>query len=1072
MTWLLLPLVHAATPTDLVPLGADWAYLDDGSVLAEAWVEIDYDDSAWAVGPAPLGFGGWEATTIDGGPAKQRHITTWFRHSFSVANPADWTGLTLDLVRDDGAVVTLNGVEVVRDNLPVGSDAATYALADVTGLGEIDPTTFVVDPSLLVAGDNVLAVEVHQSSDLSDDLSFDLGLVGWQGAAEVTRGPYLQAATDRGLVVRWRTDAPIEGHVDTAAGPAATGPLALDHEVLVTGFAPQTTTTYTIGTPDTVLAGGAAPYRFTTAPAAGASAPVKLWVIGDSGTADAHAEAVASAFTGLGETPDLWLMLGDNAYNSGTDSEYQAAVFDLYTDWLPTVPLWPTIGNHDGYTADSSTQIGPYFDIFTLPTRGEAGGEPSGTEAYYSFDWGPLHVVCLDSYESDRTPGSAMLTWLADDLAATTSDWVLVFWHHPPYSKGSHDSDTESWMVDMRTHVVPILDAYGVDLVLTGHSHSYERSFLVDGHYGASTTLTQQMVRASGPGSASVPYTKPSPQQGPGEGAVYAVAGSSGQASGGSLDHPIMVSSLNELGSMVIDIDGPTLTGRFIDDLGTTRDTFVIEKGLTTILELWADPEPVVEGQSTALHTYAQDPAGQEVVRYEWDLDDGQPPLLGADQVVFWADDATVPITVTAEDASGVRVQRTLLLEVENLAPVFTELRATDTRQGVPATLRAAATDVTADTVTITWAFDDGSTAVGPEVQHVFLDAGPASVVVTAADEDGGEAVASLDLVIAETPATEQTIYVSPAEEGRPVVLSAGTSSSAPDDPAPVAWAWELYDGQPPLEGAEVSTTWPDDGAYPVTLTVTDSAGGVTATTVTVNVANVPPQDVQLSVAPGGVEGEALVFTATATDPGDDALSMTWSFGDGTPRVTAPTTTYAYGTEGTYPIELTVYDGDGGITGATSAVTIVNAPPTIVATSVPDPLFVDTPTALSVTATDPGTADELVASWSFGDGDEAEGVTVAHTWTTAGPVSLLVTVDDGTVTVSERVERTVVAAPSASTDPDPRPTADEPPAASTPTPSAGGIAEEGGGCGCRAASPAGVWLLLPALLGLSRRSRR
>ena len=93
-----------------------------------------------------------------------------------------------------------------------------------------------------------------------------------------------------------------------------------------------------------------------------------------------------------------------------------------------------------------------------------------------------------------------MMTWLTNDLAANDKEWVIAFWHHPPYTKGSHDSDTEGRLIDMRENALPILESYGVDLVLSGHSHSYERSHLLDGHYGTSDTLTGAMILDNGGG--------------------------------------------------------------------------------------------------------------------------------------------------------------------------------------------------------------------------------------------------------------------------------------------------------------------------------------------------------------------------------------------------------------------------------------------------------------------------------------------------------------------------------------------------------------------------------------------
>ena len=206
-------------------------------------------------------------------------------------------------------------------------------------------------------------------------------------------------------------------------------------------------------------------------------------------------------------------MLGDNAYENGTDAEYQAAVFDMYPAMLRAAVLWPTLGNHDGAPPTPPTRTGPYYDIFTLPTAARPAALASGTEAYYSFDYGNIHFICLESFETNRSADGADA-----DLAAAaiwrppTQPWIIAFWHHPPYTKGSHDSDVEIESVEMRQNALPILEAAGVDLVLTGHSHSYERSFLIDGHYGTSTTLHQrdeegrrQRPRGRGP----APYQKP-----------------------------------------------------------------------------------------------------------------------------------------------------------------------------------------------------------------------------------------------------------------------------------------------------------------------------------------------------------------------------------------------------------------------------------------------------------------------------------------------------------------------------------------------------------------------------------
>ncbi len=426
-------------------------------------------------------------------------------------------------------------------------------------------------------------------------------------AQSVIRGPYLQIGTPASIVVKWRTDRATDSVVrygtqeENLNQSASVGGALTDHEVLVNGLVADTQYYYSVGNAAGELAGGDSGYFFMTSPTAGTAKQTRVWVLGDSGTADANARAVRDAFvnfTGM-QDPQLLLMLGDNAYLDGTDAEYQGAVFDMYPRFLRNAVLWPTLGNHDGHAADSASQSGPYYDIFTLPKSGEAGGVASGTEAYYSFDYGNIHFVCLESHETDRSPSGAMLTWLEADLQANDKPWLIAFWHHPPYSKGSHDSDTDGRMTDMRQNALPILEQHGVDLVLTGHSHSYERSYLIDGHYGASSTFTEAMKVNTSDGNelGDGAYTKTFAADIPHQGAVYAVAGASGRISGGPLNHPAMVLSINALGSLVLDFDGGRLDVKYLDNNANVLDDFTILKGPDTAAPVISSVES--EGAST-----------------------------------------------------------------------------------------------------------------------------------------------------------------------------------------------------------------------------------------------------------------------------------------------------------------------------------------------------------------------------------------------------------------------------------------------------------------------------------------
>jgi acid phosphatase type 7 len=408
-------------------------------------------------------------------------------------------------------------------------------------------------------------------------------------AATVTRGPYLQMGSSNRITVRWRTDVATnsrviygitQGSLTSAVNDAAS---VTEHEVTITALSANTKYFYAVGTSTTILAGNDANHFFLTAPTAGTAKPTRIWVLGDAGTATSSQTAVKNAYyayTGSRHT-DLWMMLGDNAYSTGTDSEYQAAVFNMYSEMLRKSVLWSTVGNHDTASSTTYSASYPYFQSFTFPTNAEAGGLASGTEQYYSFDYANIHFVCLDSMTSNRATTGPMATWLTNDLASNNKAWTIVFFHHPPYTKGSHNSDTESQLVQMRTNILPILESAGVDLVLCGHSHSYERSYLLDGHYGLSTTLTSAMKKDGGSGrqDGTGAYRKATIGSGANEGAVYAVAGSSGKISGGTLDHPAMFVSLNVLGSMVVDVNGNQLDAKFLDNLGAVRDYFTIIKG-------------------------------------------------------------------------------------------------------------------------------------------------------------------------------------------------------------------------------------------------------------------------------------------------------------------------------------------------------------------------------------------------------------------------------------------------------------------------------------------------------------
>ncbi|MCA9661628.1 MAG: metallophosphoesterase, partial [Myxococcales bacterium] len=329
-----------------------------------------------------------------------------------------------------------------------------------------------------------------------------------------------------------------------------------------------------------LMAGGDELHTFVTAPPVGTRSKIRAWVVGDSGTGGAPQLAVRDAMvTHVGRyRPQLFLHMGDMAYNDGTDAEFTDNFFAPYAEILRDVTIWPTLGNHEGQSSMSATQSGPYYEGYVLPIAGDVGGLPSGTEAYYSFDHGNVHFIVLDSHDSPRAPDGAMLQWLGIDLQSTTQEWIIAYWHHPPYTKGTHDSDVEGRHIDMRENALPILEAGGVDLVLGGHSHIYERSFLVTGAYDTPTPAMGILSMSDGRPGGDGPYVKEPGGLGH-AGSLYVVAGHGGAGTGQSDTHPLMYFSEPENGSCILDVHENRLTLINIRADGEVTDHVSLMKG-------------------------------------------------------------------------------------------------------------------------------------------------------------------------------------------------------------------------------------------------------------------------------------------------------------------------------------------------------------------------------------------------------------------------------------------------------------------------------------------------------------
>lgn len=597
--------------TTFLNTGSVWKY-STGADLGTAWREVAYNDSAWSSGPSQLGFGdGDEATIVPSGPSGNRNPTVYFRHTVNIADPAAFTFLNMQVKRDDGVVVYVNGVEVFRENIAGTPAYNSWATEVITN--ENSFITALLSPGSFVPGANVIAAEVHQLDAGSSDLSFDLKLTGGGTLPSVTvsRGPYLQLGTPTSMFLRWKTNVATDTKVryGLSAGnldlSVTDGQATLNHVIQLTGLTPATKYYYSIGSAGAIVQGDTNNY-FLTAPPVGTEQVTRIWATGDCGTGQSVQTNVLNAYQSFigNNYTHVWLLLGDNAYQNGTDGEYQSRFFQPYMNGkvMRQTALFPSPGNHD-YANDEDlleSRDLPYYEAFILPTAGEAGGVPSGTEMYYSYNYANIHFISLDSYGTENglklydTTG-AQINWLKQDLAANTQKWTILYWHHPPYTMGSHNSNNEDDLVDIREKVISILDRYKVDLILCGHSHNYERTKIMKGHYGAEHTYSPALHNSSTSsglydGSAnSCPYVKSSASA-ENEGIVYVVAGSAGKIGGTQfLTYPhnaMHYSNSDKGGSIYIEVNGNRLDAKWIAEDHAILDKFTIVKDVNNHTEV------------------------------------------------------------------------------------------------------------------------------------------------------------------------------------------------------------------------------------------------------------------------------------------------------------------------------------------------------------------------------------------------------------------------------------------------------------------------------------------------------
>ena len=322
-------------------------------------------------------------------------------------------------------------------------------------------------------GDLSHALTTRTSALVELGLACDLTVPSPTAATPLRRRPYLQQVTDHSVQVVWTADGTAASgtvRVVSATGvPVATVAAAPDPSArppkggqqwisAVSGLQADTIYCYELQI-DGVLARRGA---LRTAPAAGSGRPVRFAALGDSGNGGADQQAV---FAQMKTVPfDFMVHLGDIAYEQGTRTELDQFFFSVYADALEDFAVFPAIGNHEYESEDGA----PFREAFVLPET----GAPDGVERWYSYDYGDVHFVVLDT----ERVGAAQAAWLDADLAANRLPWTIAYFHRPAFSSGDHGSDR-----NIQRLFGPVLAKHHVPLVLSGHDHDYERTKAIDG---------------------------------------------------------------------------------------------------------------------------------------------------------------------------------------------------------------------------------------------------------------------------------------------------------------------------------------------------------------------------------------------------------------------------------------------------------------------------------------------------------------------------------------------------------------------------------------------------------------
>ena len=523
----------AAENGTILPRDAQWKFYDQGELSGDAWKTVDFDDSAWKSGAAPLGFGDDFSETDPklpigtvigfGEDPADKNMTSYFRATVEVGDLSAFQGLEVYLHVDDGCVVYVNGAEAFRR----GIDDGVAVAYDTAAKFKPKEETFTAPSSLFVSGVNVIAAEVHQDGGDSSDLWFELGIKGVSGATAQAAAPAAVTLPDPAAPLgevskvtvtfagdvktakgfTWYTtlasaasDVQVvekaEGEPDFAQAQKFTGRYQVStnslaevvHKAEAVGLKPDTSYFFRVG--DEALNQWSGTGSFETA-ADGAFTFIDL---ADS-QAKSEKEAALSAHTFQKAVETVqgasFMVINGDIVDTGMNEEQWNWLLGSAKDTLMNIPFVPAAGNHE----EDKFSFIEHFNLIPAPNSATESG------AYYSFDYNNAHFIVLNTNEDskqyqDFTP--AQIQWLKGDAAAAKAagaQWLIAVLHKGPYTTSNHAEDADIQDANgVRALVAPLFNQLGVDLVLQGHDHIYARSKPIADGVAVTTETTSETL--------------------------------------------------------------------------------------------------------------------------------------------------------------------------------------------------------------------------------------------------------------------------------------------------------------------------------------------------------------------------------------------------------------------------------------------------------------------------------------------------------------------------------------------------------------------------------------------------